>query len=158
ARERGYHVLVSARRESVAHAAHVDGLIALRPPSEAATDDLECPVVYVYPMREAMLNAIGWSDYEAAREAADYLAALGHRHVAGIYGADAGDKEAGFRAGAAEAGMTLVEFRETTAPLAFATRAETNDFFRGSGGRLMRQILRERPEVTAVFARNDVIA
>jgi LacI family transcriptional regulator, galactose operon repressor len=159
ARERGYHVLVSARRESVAYAAHVDGLIALRPPDDAATaEPLECPVVYVYPMREAMLNTIGWSDYEAAREAARYLAALGHRHTGGIYGANAGDKEKGFRVGAAEAGMALTELRETGEVLSFPTRAQYNDFFRGSGYQLTRQMLRERPEITAVFARNDVVA
>lgn len=159
ARERGYHVLVSARRESVAYAAHVDGLIALRPPAEAVSaDPLECPLVSVYPMREPVPNAIGWSDYDAAREAARYLASLGHRHVVGIYGADAGDKEAGFRVGASEAGMALTELRETAEVLSFGTRAEYNDFFRGSGYRLTRRMLQDRPEVTALFARNDVVA
>jgi DNA-binding LacI/PurR family transcriptional regulator len=159
ARARGYHVLVSARRESVAYAAHVDGLIALRPPSEAvALWRLECPVIHIYPVREPAANTIGWSDYEAAREAARYLAGLGHRSVAGIYGSDAGEKEAGFRAGAAEAGLALAEYRETTAVLDFATRAEYNDFFRGSGYRLTQQMLRDRPAISAVFARNDVVA
>jgi DNA-binding LacI/PurR family transcriptional regulator len=160
ARERGYHVLVSARLESVAHAAHVDGLIALRPPSEtaAAVRPLEYPVIHIYPWREPAANTIGWSDYEAAREAARYLASLGHRQVAGLYGSDAGDKEAGFRAGCAETGMTLEECRETSAVLDFATRAAYNDFFRGSGYRLTRQVLRDHPAITAVFARNDVVA
>jgi LacI family transcriptional regulator, galactose operon repressor len=159
ARERGYHVIVSARLESVAHAAHVDGLIALRPPSEAArSQPPEYPVVYVYPTVQAVANTVGWSDFEGAREAAGYLASLGHHSVAGIYGSDAGDKQSGFRVGADEARMALVEYQELTGTLELATRAEYNDFFLGSGCRLARRMLDERPETTAVFARNDLVA
>jgi len=159
ARERGYHVLVSARVESVAHAAHVDGLLALRPPAEV--DELrafEGPTVRIYPFREPASNTIGWSDYEAAREAAHYLASLGHRHVAAVYASDPNDKGGGFRAGAEEASVTLVEYQDQDGVLSFATRAQFNDFFRQSGYRTTQRLLKERPETTAIFARNDVVA
>src|SRR5438876_3722524 len=48
ARERGYHVIVSARIESVSRAAGVDGLIALQPPAEMeSARPLEYPVVRI---------------------------------------------------------------------------------------------------------------
>src|SRR5947209_3337985 len=93
ARERGYHVFVSARLESMARAASVDGVIALWPRYRSTGfPPLECPVAYISPLREPMPNTLSWSDYEGARAAALHLAALGHRTVAGIYAFDAGDK------------------------------------------------------------------
>jgi LacI family transcriptional regulator len=54
--------------------------------------------------------------------------------------------------------MAFAEYQEETGVLAFPTRAEFNDFFRGSGYRLTRRVLRECPATTAFFARNDVVA
>jgi len=161
ARERGYSVLVSARRESLTQAAHVDGLIVLEPPVTASSAPPECPVVYVYPSPMVLPNTIGWSDEAGGREAALHLAALGHRRVAGIYATHTGGKAPGFRAGAAETGMQLHEYVEEPGSFSFAsfaTWADMNDFERRSGYRLTRRLLREHPETTAIFARNDVIA
>jgi len=159
ARERGYYVLVSARVESVAGAASVDGVVALRPP--AASEELsglECPVVSIYHSRSPVENTIGWSDFDAGRTAARHLAELGHRRLAGIYGSDAGDKGPGLSAGAEEAGLELVAYQEAPGRLPGRTRAEYNAFFLNSGYQLTRRMLSERPDLTAIFARNDVVA
>jgi LacI family transcriptional regulator len=157
ARERSYYVLVSARLESVGQAANVDGLIVVgQPPLMPCAP--ECPVVYIYPSREAQPNTISWSDYAATREAALYLASRGHRHVAAIYGSHGASRRAGFCAGVAEAGLTQVEYLETSETPSFKTREEYDDFYLGSGYRLARQMLREQPETTAVFVRNDLLA
>src|SRR5688572_24386678 len=159
ARRRGYEVVVSSRLESLKGAGHTDGVIAFRPPSELAhRPPAERPVVHVYPSRRPFPNAIGWSDYEGAWEAARYLASLGHRVVAAIHGAGAPDKAAGFAAGAAECGLDLRDYLEQEGPLDYRTQAEYLEFFLGSGYRLARRMLAERPETTAVFARNDVLA
>jgi len=155
---RGYHLVVSSHRESLTAAGHTDGLIAFRPPSEACeTPRGRQPVLYVYPSRVPLLNTIGWSDYEAARSVAHTLASLGHRTVAGIYGAGAPDKQPGFAAGAGEAGLEIVELFETEEPLEYRTQAEYVEFFLESGYRLALRMLREHPRTTAVFARNDVL-
>src|SRR3989442_9174721 len=53
ARERGYHIFVSARLESMARAASVDGVIALWPRYRTSGfPPLECPVAYISPLRE----------------------------------------------------------------------------------------------------------
>lgn len=157
ARERDYHVLVSARLESMGQAAGIDGLIVVGEPSQMPRAP-ECPVVYVYPSREVRPNMVSWSDYAATRDAARYLAALGHRHVAAIYGSHGANRRAGFAAGAAESGLILAEFLETPDAPSFKTREEYDDFYLGSGFRLAQQMLRTHPETTAVFARNDLLA
>jgi DNA-binding LacI/PurR family transcriptional regulator len=158
ARRRGYQVVVSSHLESVAAVGHADGVILFRAPDPISRSTWELPVVHVYPSRKPLPNTIGWCDYDAARDAACYLASLGHRVVAGIYGAAAPDKQPGFAEGAAAAGLELLEYLELTEPLAYESQAEYVDFFLGSGYRLTRKMLAENPRATAVFVRNDVLA
>lgn len=167
ARRRGYPVVVSSRLETLCGGGQTDGVIAFYPPyqlpagafpAQPILPPLDSPVIHVYPAREAVPNTIGWSDYDGAREAARYLASLGHRKAAGIYAAGSPDKAAGFAAGAAESNMEVVSFLEQEEPLDYQTQAEYLRFFLGSGYRLARRMIAERPDVTAVFARNDVLA
>ena len=108
--------------------------------------------------RATLPNPIGWSDYEAAWEAARYLASLGHRAVAGIYGAAAVDGEPGFAAGAAATGLDLVEYLELDEPFDYESQAEYVEFFLGSGYRLGWRGCWRTSRATAVFVRNDVLA
>jgi LacI family transcriptional regulator len=159
ARLRGYQVLVASQLDTLSGAGQAEGIIAFRPTDEFVNrQHPEYPVVHVYPARETFPNGIGWSDFEGARDAARFLASLGHRKVAAIHGAGAPDKGAGFALGAAECGLELVEYREQDDPLDYGSQSEYISFFLGSGYRLTQQMLRERPETTAVFTRNDVLA
>lgn len=158
ARRRGYQVVVSSHLQSLVGTGLTDGLIAFQPPEGFAGHEAAGPVVHIYPSREPCPNYIGWSDYEGARQAALYFGALGHRRVASVLGAAAPDKGAGFAAGAAEAGLVLDQYLEQDEPLDYTSQGEYLEFFLGCGYRLTRRLLRERPETTALFARNDVLA
>lgn len=159
AQRRGYQVLVGSHLDSLSGAGQAEGVIAFRPSDEfVGRPPAGYPVVHVYPARETFPNGIGWSDFEGARQAATYLASLGHRIVAAIHGAGAPDKGAGFAQGAAEHDLDLAEYREQEAPLDYKSQAEYIAYFLGSGFRLTQRMLQERPETTAIFTRNDVLA
>ncbi|MER5495410.1 LacI family DNA-binding transcriptional regulator [Streptomyces sp. NPDC002490] len=86
-----------------------------------------------------------------ARLVAAELARLGHRRIAGIFGAantsTGRDRELGFRLALAEAGVGLPETHVRRGPFEFAT-----------GRDALAQLLAAGPAPTAVFCGNDVIA
>src|SRR4051794_39329679 len=81
ARRRGYTIVVSSHLQSLAGSGQTDGIIAFYPPFEAVgpypvqpiLPPAGRPVVHVYPVRDVPPDTIGWSDYDGARMAAEYL-------------------------------------------------------------------------------------
>lgn len=88
-------------------------------------------------------------NYEGGRLAAQELIDLGHRRIAAIFGPDTTstgrDREAGFRAGLAQAGVELAPDHWQRVPF---------DFNSGHAGAL--QLLNAEP--TALFCGNDILA
>jgi LacI family transcriptional regulator len=86
-----------------------------------------------------------------AWEVASLLADLGHRTIAGVMGpastSTGREREAGFRDGLAERGLTL--------PPRYIRRGE---FSPDTGYRALAELIAETPAPTAVFCGNDVIA
>ena len=86
-----------------------------------------------------------------ARELARTLASLGHRHIGVISGpanlTTTHDRLAGFRMGLNDSGVEL----DPDAVL-------TSDFTRDGGERAVGELLSKMPDLTAIFALNDVMA
>ncbi|MGV9924575.1 LacI family DNA-binding transcriptional regulator [Nocardia rhamnosiphila] len=85
------------------------------------------------------------------RLAAHHLTDHGHRRIAGIFGpattSTGRDRETGFRAALAEAGIALPSVFTRRGPFEFET-----------GYRAMQELLDADPRPTAVFCGNDVVA
>jgi LacI family transcriptional regulator len=97
------------------------------------------------------LNTIEIDNAGSARRLATTMAALGYRRVAVLAGpeliATSDDRVTGFRAGMAEAGVTLAEENVIAAP-----------FTRDGGYVAMAELLDQGTDVDLVFAVNDVMA
>ncbi|WP_170168261.1 LacI family DNA-binding transcriptional regulator [Pseudorhodoferax soli] len=132
----------------------VDGLVLTgegQPP--ALRDKLRragLPVVQTWELGgEAIDMQVGFSNHDAGRAAAEHLIARGHRALAFIGAQEARSQQrlAGFRAAAAEHGVSDVP-AELIRPPALIDDA----------GPRLAQIVAQRPEVTAVFCNNDLLA
>lgn len=132
----------------------VDGLVLTgegQPP--ALRDKLRragLPVVQTWELGgDAIDMQVGFSNHEAGRAAALHLLERGHRALAFIGAQEARSRQrlAGFRAAAAEHGAGDV-VAELIRPPALVDDA----------GPMLAQIVAQRPEVTAVFCNNDLLA
>lgn len=110
------------------------------------------PTVTTYSYQdESVIPSIGFDNYAAARQLVEHVIGLGHRHIAMIAAATAGnDRQAArvraFRDAAAEAGL------EGGAPVVERVHGITD------GAAAMRIIRTRHPGATAVICNSDVLA
>ena len=133
----------------------VDGIIVLTGRlSDGALKQCakEMPVVVTgRSVRGSNLFALNFDNFEGARQATQYLLALGHRRIAFISGVaehpDAVDRQRGYEAALSEAGIELDPHLMVP-----------GFFHEESGVQAMEQLLGRRHRFTAVFAANDQMA
>ena len=135
----------------------VDGLILM----SAREDDLGIiklmsdgyPFILIGRYRHSVpLNSIEIDNVTAAREATEYLISLGHRHIAHLGGAttfsSGRDRSEGYRQALSHQGIpyddAAISMDDLPSPATGAAR--------------VREILSNRPETTAFFAFNDLVA
>jgi len=164
AQREGYHLLVSSARDDRrpletalrSMRGRVDGLIVMSPDLDARASRRSLPerfpvVLLNCPPSDAAYDSLGIANYEGARAMVRHLAALGHRRIAIIKGAehnfDAAERLRGYRAALAEAGLVSdpgLEF--------------PGDFSEAAGHAAAGLILAAPDRPTAVFAANDGMA
>ena len=163
AQEAGYGVLIGntfARPDVERRIAQnflagtVDGLIIQTghlPKELLRVPDLAHRVVAVaVPIEGAGLTTVGIDEFAAAKEAVDYLIALGHRDVGHIAGPPAptnAERERGYRTAMTEAGLTVDAAR--IVPGANTMR---------SGQEAAMKLLSHGPAPSAIFCANDEMA
>lgn len=155
AQQLGYSILVTSRLECVLVEGRVDGSILVMLPNQLDFHRFSTtrPVVFAHHADQKYSNSVVWSDREGAYKAVRYLVSLGHRKVAGLFGDYKQQMEppysrvVGFRQAVEETGIEAVE-------LYGELSSEQVD----NGRLLVERLLRERPEITAIFARNDFLA
>lgn len=121
-RSEGFHVLVASAREDGrglesalrSMRGRVDGLIVMSPDMDADASRRGLPerfpvVLLNCPPSDAAHHSLGIANYEGAFAMVRHLAALGHRRIAVIRGAeqnfDAAERLRGYRAAVAELGL-----------------------------------------------------
>lgn len=154
----GYRLAVSSSLRSVAEPGRVDGVLLLASPDREKLRSAvgELPTIYVWHTHQPVQNCIGWSDFDGAYRAGRYLVELGHRRIAILYGQHSAEapvphKLAGFRKAMEEAGASLSESWKESASNDLEGQFE-------SGCELTRSLLNGGTDVTAIFARNDLLA
>lgn len=164
AQSRGYHLLLSAARsegESLEAAlrsmrGRVDGLILMTPDLDAAAAGRTLPagfplVLLNGPPSDAACDSFGIANFDGASAVVRHLAALGHRRIAIVRGAehnfDAAERLRGFRAAAAELGLDADPALELP-----------GDFSEAGGHAAALELLWRGVGATAVFAANDCMA
>lgn len=111
------------------------------------------PVIEMWSLGAAPLGmSVGVSNYRAALTATRHLLSIGRRRIAYIGGDLAGNDRAqaridGYRAALAEAGIAADPALERTGPFEFET-----------GSRAVEDMLRQAPDIDAIFAASDIIA
>ncbi len=159
----GYHVLVFMAEQATPNVDdvlqeildyQVDGIIMA---SVGVSSDLasRCqqagiPVVlFNRKQDDERLSAVTSDNFAGGRKVAEFLLAAGHRRIAYIAGwegaATQRDREAGFRAGLEEAGL-----------LPAARGVGNFDFGEAAGA--ARAIMKQRPDIDAIFVANDHMA
>lgn len=130
-------------------AARVDGLVIAAEPQETDAAGVGVPTVLVGNRRRGVAGAdrVAADEAAGARIAVEHLVGLGHRRIAFLAGASgpAAERAQGYAAAMTAAGL---------APL--QTPATQTD--ESGGHAAMRGLLAEHPDVTAVFAANDLMA
>jgi LacI family transcriptional regulator len=154
ARARGYHLIVSGDLEGLVAAGRVDGVVVLARPQSSELMPLLCQQkhLFVWNVRHVTPQCVAWSDFEGAGQAGRYLLELGHRRIAALFGSypqeDAGlDKVQGFRQAMESHGVAWKDLRGERTP----DQME-------NGYLLTRDLLRGPERITALFARNDLLA
>lgn len=140
-------------QESPVHgylAARVDGLVIAAEPTDVDVAGVGVPTVLIGNRRRGVAGADRVSADEAAgaRTAVEHLVSLGHRRIAFLAGASgpAREREQGYAAAMTTAGLP---------PLVTEPPTQTDE----SGGHAaMRSLMAARPDVTAAFAANDLMA
>ncbi|MCK4176155.1 LacI family DNA-binding transcriptional regulator [Aciditerrimonas ferrireducens] len=136
---------------------HVDGLVLATvrrgTPEPAGPGEEDLPVVLVNRVAEdRALPAVAADDVSGIRLAVAHLVSLGHRrigHVAGPQDLSTGaGRLRGFRLGMAEQGLEV-----GPTDVVVAERYQVAE-----GLRCARQLLAQRPRVTAIVAANDMLA
>jgi len=132
----------------------VDGLIIQtgRLPRELSRlpDLARRAIAVAVPIEGSGLTTVGIDEFAAAREAVDYMIALGHRDIAHIAGPPAptnADRERGYRSAMAAAGLAVDPSRIVLG----------NNTMR-SGQEAAMVILSRLPTPTAIFCGNDEMA
>lgn len=138
----------------------VDGLLLVGVPVEDRIAHelraLHAPVVLI-GTEHADFDSFHWDDRAGAASAIDHLAGFGHRHIAVITSHTPGSVqnerlkgvESAMRRAGLEFGEELIFSGQTGKHAGFSEEA---------GYEAMEQILKDRPDVTAVFAMSDVQA
>lgn len=114
--------------------------------------DSRIPTVTTYSYREAgEFTSIGFDNYAAMRQVAEFVIRLGHRRIVMIVGPTRGNdrqqsRARAFRDAAAEAGISNT------------TRVVERTYSLREGAAAMRAIHAELPETTAVTCSSDVLA
>jgi LacI family transcriptional regulator len=165
AAQRGkYHLLLSSARhdgpelEAALRSmrGRVDGLIVMSPELDAGAARRSLPenfpvLLLNTPPSDAGFGSMAVENFEGARAMVSHLAALGHRRIAIIRGAernfDAAERLRGYRAALEQAGLA------PDPALEFA-----GDFSEESGHTAALAMLASRERPTAVFAANDCMA
>lgn len=132
----------------------VEGLILIShrlDPAVARRAARECPVAIVmrHDITGPGISTVSTDDEAGARAATEHLISLGHRHIAHISGgtnAIALDRRAGYEAAMRAAGLTDL------------ITVVDGDFSEARGRTAAQTLLGERPDITAVFAANDLSA
>lgn len=150
--ERLVRAMLTRRPEAIVIAGSVHTHVTRRMLGDAAI-----PVVEIWERPDAPLDrSVGFSNFEAGRTAALYLAGLGHRRLAAVGSrVDAAlcdhrgeARLRGFAAALAQAGLPRdLVLRHGEAPVSF-----------GHGAAAMGRVLDLAPDVEAVFAVSDVSA
>ncbi len=168
ATDAGYSVVlgIAGEDEGASHAAllrfaalQVEGIIASNPEYhrrknvEHLTPFMQknAPIVHLgEPDAQHSIDGIEVNDYDGGYEVGSHLARLGHERVA-IIGQDeniyVARRHEGFRTAYRDAGLALASLH-----------VETADFTRAGGYEAASRIVKERPETSAVFAMNDIMA
>ncbi|HYE57373.1 MAG TPA: LacI family DNA-binding transcriptional regulator [Rhodothermales bacterium] len=142
------------------HRGTVDGLLLAGMPitDELASElrALQAPVVLVgHAWPE--FSAIVWDDYAGGRLAMEHLLSLGHRRIGFIRAHTGSELQAGraraYREALAEAGIA---FDPALVQCSFTTKH--GGFSEEAGYEAMQLLLRQAPDVAAVFASSDVQA
>ncbi|HXG23111.1 MAG TPA: LacI family DNA-binding transcriptional regulator [Chthonomonadales bacterium] len=155
AQQMGYAILVTSRLEGILVEGRVDGSILVMLPNQIDLHRFSTarPVVFAHHSDQKYPNAVVWSDREGVYKAVRYLVSLGHRKIAGLFGDYQPHMEppysrvVGFRQAVEECGVEAVELYGELSP-------DQLD----NGRILVERMLQERPEITAIFARNDFLA
>jgi DNA-binding LacI/PurR family transcriptional regulator len=151
----GYSILVTSQLEGILVEGRVDGSILVMLPDQIDLQHYPTtrPVIFAHHSEQKYPNTIVWSDREGVYKAVCYLASMGHRQIGGIFGdykqsmASSYPRVLGFRQAAEEWGIEAIEFYGELS------------FDQVENGRLLTErLLQEKPEVTAIFARNDFLA
>jgi LacI family transcriptional regulator len=154
-RTNGYHLVVYGELDPADVEGRLDGLIILAHPNEAVPimENLDMSSVHVWPIfAEAKVPSISWDDAEGAYCACKYLADMGHKKIAALFGDIVDDvaltpKIAGFRRAIDELGVSSVELFGDKYPDQFE-----------NGYALALDLLKSSDKFTAIFARNDLLA
>jgi len=153
-REYGYRLIVCGELESILGSGMVDGIVLLAASHPQLTPQFDhIARIFVYSTLSAAPDSVCWNDIEGTCEALKYLLSLGHRSIAGILGDITPEMEknspkvVGFRKAMMESGLDWREYIGT----------RSRDQFE-NGYLLTKELLAERGDITAVFARNDFIA
>jgi LacI family transcriptional regulator len=161
AQTEGYHLLVSSARDDLEAAlrsmrGRVDGLIVMSPDLDAGASRRSLPerfpvVLLNCPPSDAAYDSIGIANFEGAHAMVHHLAALGHRRIAVIRGAeqnfDAAERLRGYRAALKELGLEQGPALELP-----------GDFSEAAGYAAAQQMLGNGRRPAAAFAANDCMA
>lgn len=164
AQARGYHVLLSSARSAARELepmlrsmrGRVDGLIVMAPELDAASSRRSLPAGFPFvhlngPPSDAPCASLGIANFGGALSMVRHLAALGHRRIAVIRGADynydAAERLRGYRHAVADLGLAAEPRLELP-----------GDFSEASGYEAVRRLLAAGTRPTAVFAANDCMA
>lgn len=153
ARDLGYHLVVTSDPEAILAEGYVDGFLLMAPGHFPIAERLGRKPAVVFDVGgDALPNSVGWDDAEAGRIAAEYLLRRGHRRFAVIAGNLPASrpllpKMLSFLETAQAHGASVREIRGT----AGGDQIE-------NGYLLTRAWLRDQPDVTAIYARNDHLA
>jgi len=116
-----------------------------------ALKGLDVPFVVVGDSRDPHVTCVDVDNYGSSQRVVQYLARLGHRHIAIINGPPqrlaSRDRRAGFRTMMRQLDLPLVEAFD-----------QPGDFSEPSGYEAMKRLLGLSPRPTAVFATNDRMA
>ncbi len=150
ARASNFKILVCGDLESISGQGAVDGVIMLSSLDDSVVgvlpDDL--PRIFVWDMVGTQPHSVSWSDVEGGYKGGQYLLGLGHKRMAFISGElPINAKYKGFRMAMEDAGVYWEEWTGTNDPDQLENSYQ-----------LVKEKLRERNGITAIMARNDILA
>jgi LacI family transcriptional regulator len=168
ARQQGYNIFLCSNSLDVDEEEHqlrslvaqgVDGII-LFPLYNSRVETLQeiaqnhCPIIVINAVVEhPNIGVVLTEIYQGAAEALDHLIQRGHRQIGMLAGA--------YLQGSVARGQRIAAYRETLVRHGIPVREELIRLSEGTiegGYAAARSLLTEQPEVTAIFAYNDMLA